>query len=171
MRRATTNHLASKVDLKAFEALDDLPPELRREVCFAARVWDATLVADIYAKNKQNRGVAGTITWLIASIHGGDEGDLRDFAFKHQRKYGKPLPCYAAEATILRYQPPVNTHQARARRAIPLDRRDAWRSSERLMPHEGVDEAPAYQEPSLEGVESRFIGLDFSPPAENAAAA
>jgi hypothetical protein len=170
MPRAT-NHLAAKIDPKTFEALDDLPAELRREVCFAARIWDAVLVADIFGKNKQRMGNAGTITWLIASIQAGDESDLRDFAAKHQRKYGKPLPCYAAEATILRYQPPVNTHHARSRRAIPLGRRDAWRSSERLMPHEGIDEAPAYQEPSLEGVESRFIGLDFSSPTDNAAAA
>lgn len=156
-----TNHL--KADPKTFEALDDLPSELRRAVCFAARVWDAVMVADIYTKNKQTRGNAGTITWLVASIQGGDRDDLRDFASKYRTKYGKPLPHYAAEATILRYQPPVNTHNARARRGIPLGRRDAWRSSERLMPHEGIDEGAAYREPSLEIIESRFAALDFLP--------
>jgi hypothetical protein len=165
-----SNHLATKINLNVIEALDDLPAELRREVCFAARVWDACVVADIYGKNKQRMGKAGAISWLIASIHGGDRDDLRDFASKYRAKYGKPLPCYAAEATILRYRPPVNAHHARTRRAIPLDSRDAWRSSERLMPHEGIDEAPDYQDPPLEGVESRFAALDFLPPTANAAA-
>lgn len=164
-----SNHL--KADPKTFEALDDLPPELRREVCFAARVWDAVFIADVYKKNKQDKGKSGTITWLVASIQGGDRDALRDFAAKYRAKYKHPLPCYAAEATILRYQPPANTHNPRTRRAIPLDRRVAWRSSERLMPHEGIDEALAYQEPSLEIVKGGFSALDFSTAAENAAAA
>lgn len=171
--RRTTNHRRFELPppevIKTFEALDDLPVDLRREVCFAARVWDAPMVLNLFRQNKRGRGETETVRWLIASIQAGDEQDLRDFAFQHQLKYKQPLPHYAAEATILRFQPPVQLRHARSRRAVPLHVRAAWRSSERLMPHDGVDESPAYQDPTDPALESRFGGLDFLPEATNAA--
>src|SRR5271156_713094 len=97
--RRTTNH--RKFDLpppeviKTFEALDEMPPDLRQEVCFAARVWDAPMVMDLYRQNKRGRGESETIRWLTASIQAGDEQELRDFAFQYQLKHKCPLPHYA----------------------------------------------------------------------------
>jgi hypothetical protein len=124
-----SNH---RTDLTTFKALDDLPPALFREVCFAARVWDAKDILALYQDAKRKRGTDAAIAWLTASIEGGDEADVLDFAFKYQLRHKMPLPHLAAQATILRYLPPV----AGRRMGRPADRRvrAAWVASERLMP-------------------------------------
>src|SRR5580658_9525746 len=99
-----SNH---RTDLSTFEALDELPPALFREVCFAARVWDAKDILALYRDARRTRGDEGAIRWLAASIEGGDEADVIDFGWKFQMKHKMPLPHLAAEASILRYLEPV----------------------------------------------------------------
>lgn len=136
MPRAS-NH--RKADLKTFQALDAMPSPLRQEVCFAARVWDATMIEEIYQDKLSTTrwGRDETISWLVKSIEHGDEQELLGFAHQHLMKHRYPLPHLAAEATILRFQPAIGVRSGKARRAVPLDVRAAWRSSERLMPVEG----------------------------------
>ncbi len=159
-----TNHrtLDRKALLENIERLDELPTDLRQSVCFAARVWDPSVVANIYRDAIRSRGKVGAARWLIASIEAGDESDVIDYAIQYQMKYGQPLPHLAAEATILRFQPPINGHVARHKPRLAPWLRAAWISSERLMPKEDVDENAEIQEIIDPGIMARFANLDFA---------
>lgn len=125
-----SNH---RTDLATFEALDQLPPELFREVCFANRVWDAPQILDLYRDATRARGKSGAITWLRDSIHAGDEQEIMNFSWKYQTRYKHPLPHFAANATILRFCPAVHGPEYRLRTG-DIRRKAAFRSSERLLP-------------------------------------
>lgn len=131
-RPMRSNHRVT--DLATFQALDSLPSELRREVCFAARVWDAVDVLALYNGAARRNGHASAVGWLRASIHAGDEQDVAQFAFRHQLKHGYALPHLAAEASILRYQPPRRARASRSQRGVQPRLRSAWQGSERLLP-------------------------------------
>jgi hypothetical protein len=160
-----TNHNAiprPEVTRKAFEALDDLPDQLRQEVCFSARLWDATMVRELFQKNIYLRGRQGSINWLVASIHAGDEQDLSEFAGKYRMRYGVPLPHTAASATILRYTPVVRTGKAiHQRHIIPLRSRTAWREAQALMPQDYEPSEFMVEAAISPEVEGRFAGLDI----------
>ena len=127
-----SNH--RKSNFETFRDLDRLPAELYREVCFAARVWDATTVRDIYQGAVRSRGKNGAIRWLVASIQAGDEQDVINYAFQYQLKYGTPLPHMAAEATILRFEESRGVRPQMPPRGLPARTRRAWQSSDSLMP-------------------------------------
>ena len=126
-----SNH---RTDLTTFAALDELPPALFREVCFAARVWDAKDILAFYRDARRTRGDEGAIRWLAASIEGGDEADLMEFGWRFQMKWKMPLPHLAAEASILRYLPPVRGRRLSPGRGADRRVRAAWAATERLMP-------------------------------------
>lgn len=160
---AATNHL--RVDKATFNAnlmaLDTMPPDLRREICFANIVYDAVDVSKVYRERVENMGKKPTIRWLCASIQGGDDWDLQKFGQQFRARYHIPLPHIAAGATILRYQPPVEARNAHRRVVVPLRVRSAWRSTERLMPQEGLDEGRAPLPPIDEALAGRFANLDL----------
>jgi hypothetical protein len=126
---ARSNH--RKTDLTTFDALDQLPAELYREVTFAARVWDAT---DVLALYKGRGSTQEAINWLAASIQAGDEADVIDFAWKYRMKHKTPLPHFAAEATILRYETPVGVRRMALHRGAAPRVKAAWQAAERLLP-------------------------------------
>lgn len=164
MAVASTNHLkVAKAEIRAnFKVLDYLPQELRREICFAARIYDAVTVDGLYRQAIKDIGVKAAMRWIIASIQGMDDRELFDYAHKYLLKYKQPLPHFAAGATIIRYRPPVERRNAKRIRKIPLNVQAAWRSSERLMPHEGIDEFAPLALPVDTALAGRFGGLDLS---------
>ena len=162
---ALSNHYGG-LNPKTFEALDDLPPELFREIGFAARVWDAIYLREVFEKNKNVRGRTGTINWLIASMQAGDEQDLREFGAKYRARYKSALPHLGAQATILRFFPPIPPRVGRRPVRIPLRSRKAWQATERLMPRVHPE---AGRDPTNTELERRFANLDLvdidKPPA------
>ena len=159
---AASNHLA--FDRKAMQALfraqDALPPDLVREMCFAARVWDASNVSDIYQGAVKRRGEKATIRWIAASIEAGDEQDVQHYGMQFRQRYGFPLPHIAAQATILRFRPVVDARIGKRVRKVPLSLRAAWRATERLMPKEGLVEDRAPYLPVDDEIAGRFANLD-----------
>ena len=157
-----------KTKAAAFAALDDLPPDLFREICFAARLWDASVVRELYLKRKQFTGEREAIDWMTVSIKTLDEDDLRGFANGFYRRYRLPLPHVGAEATILRFVPVSPPKRIRLRHGLPLRSRAAWKATERLMPQE---DPRSGDYPTSREVEHRFASLDFLPPESVPAAA
>jgi hypothetical protein len=155
---AGSNH--RKTDLRTFKALDDLPPELMRGICFANTVWEADYLRDIYQREVKNRGDKATIQWLMASIEGGDEQEVQTYGARFRRSYGYALPHIAAQATIIRFRPVAERRLGKRVRKVPLQLRAAWRATERLMPKEGLDEDRALSFPLDDELAGRFGNLD-----------
>lgn len=127
-----SNH--RRTDPTTFAALDALPPELYREVTFAARVWDAIDILALYKDARDRNSHEYAVGWLAASIQMGDEQDVLAFGRIHFARHRYALPHLGAEATILRYVPPVGVR----RQYLPPGKsprvKAAWAASERLMP-------------------------------------
>ena len=157
---AVSNHRG--VDPRTWPALEDLPPELYQEVCFAARVYDAVDMLRLYKEARADIGPALAVRWLTDSIRSFDDRDLRQFAAAYRRRYGIALPHLAADATILHYRPPAGPKRRRLRHGIPLRSRSAWNASQRLMP---IEDHRAGEGPQNRDIENRFSGLDFLPAA------
>lgn len=126
-----SNHL--RPDPATFDILETLPASLRQEICFAARVWDAVIVRDIYKREIRKRGYADTVGWLSASIRAEDETDIVHFGERYRRRYGQPLPHLGAGASVLRYLPPARPKR-HAMRCASAQARAALAASGRLLP-------------------------------------
>jgi hypothetical protein len=124
----------AKAKLEGFAALDNLPEELCREVCFAARLWDPVLVLRAYGDTVRFRTHESVIEWLTISLHDMDEQDISRFAGDFRLRYRLEWPHHAAQATVLRYQPPVGVRPMRLRGGVNPRVRAAWEASERLLP-------------------------------------
>ena len=130
------NALPAKWETKLvnLEIIDRMPKDLRREICFAARVWQASDVLALYNQAKPQMGHNAAVQWIASSIRHGDEQDLMHLSWNYKKRYGVPLPHVAADATCLEYRPSLGISSQRRVRGMSGRARRAWDSSERLMP-------------------------------------
>lgn len=124
----------AKVKLDGFAALDNLPTELCQEICFGARLWDPVLVLRAYGDAIRFRTHDSAVEWLAFSLHDMDEQEIRQFAGDFRLRYRLEWPHYAADATVLRYCPPVGVRPLRLHRRATPRIKAAWAASERLLP-------------------------------------